>query len=528
MNIRKECYNILKLANDEETYVGEVLGNALRRMQFENKRDRAFLTKLTEGVVERRISLDYLIDKFSKKSPDADTRIILRMGIYQIKYMESVPDRAAISESVELCKAVGLEGRSGYVNALLRKVATLKEEKKLDSLLVSKMEVRYSTPKWICDMLVANYGKDNAKLILEDQFKDHDTVIRVNSLRVNIDKTQNESGIQKSESDSEVLKCESESEIQKSEFDSEVLKSEFDSGIQKSESEVLKSEFDSGILKSESESEILKSEFDFKIQKSEIKKKFEKAGVTVRDGLLSDRTLRISNYDSVTRLPGFRDGLFIVQDETSVYAIEHAGIKPGDRVLDMCASPGGKSLLAYEIAASNGTEAFVTSCDISDMKLEKIRENAERLGIPCGEGDIPAGIRILRRDALSEPAENEKESYDVVIADVPCSGLGVMGRKNDIKYNVTAESAKSLAEQGLKILKNASRYVNQSGRIIFSTCTINPQENERVVEAFLEGKDRVDKESPTENNSFKLLESRTFLQGIDGSDGFFYAVMERI
>ena len=436
MNIRNECYNILKAADEDNAFVGEVLGNALRRLQFSDKRDRAFLTKLTEGVVERRISLDYLIDKFSKKAPDADTRIILQMGIYQIRYMESVPDRAAISESVELCKEVGLDGRSGYVNALLRKVATLKEEKKLDSLLVSKMDVRYSTPKWICDLLVSSYGKDNAKLILEDQFKEHDTVIRVNSLKTTVE---------------------------------------------------------------------------------ELKERLTEKGVTVKDGILSKRTLRISNYDSITRLPGFRDGHFIVQDETSVYAIEHAGIKPGDKILDMCAAPGGKSLLAYELATAEDKAALVTSCDISDSKLEKIRENAERLGIPCGDGDIPAGIKLSERDA-TELIELEVGKYDVVISDVPCSGLGVMGRKNDIKYNVTAESAASLAEQGLKILKNASYYVNQTGTIIFSTCTINPKENEEVVRTFLEEE---------ECKNFEIADERTFLQGIDGSDGFYFCIIKK-
>lgn len=468
MNIREECFKILKKANDDGVFVAEVLGNALRVMQFADKRDRAFLTRLVEGTVERRISLDYLIDKFSKKAPDSDARIILRMGIYQIKYMESIPDRAAISESVELCKTVGLEGRSGYVNAVLRKVATLKEEKKLDSLLVSKMEVRYSTPKWICDLLVKNYGKDNAKLILEDQFKEHDTVIRINSLKTTVD---------------------------------------------------------------------------------EIKERLTSKGVTVKDGALSKRTLRISDYDSVTRLPGFRDGHFIVQDETSVYAIEHAGIKPGDRILDMCSAPGGKSLLAYELASSEEKAALVTSCDISEAKLEKIRENAERLGIPCGDGDIPAGIKLSKRDA-TEFIGSEAEKYDVVIADVPCSGLGVMGRKNDIKYNTTEEGAAALAKQGLKILTNASRYVNQNGRLIFSTCTINPEENERVVDAFLSSQktagesedsksekgdntDITDNTDNTDNtyardSEFELVESRTFLQGIDGSDGFFYAVLKKI
>ena len=183
MNSRMICFDILKKVEDSDIYVGELLDGALRTIQFSDKRDRAFITRLVEGVTERKYSLDFLIDKFSRKSPDPDVRIILRMGIYQIKYMDSVPDRAAISESVELTKELGYKGLSGFVNGLLRNVARAKDENKLDSYLVSRMDTRYSTPKWLCDFLVETYGKGEAKTILEDQFIEHDTVVRVNTLK---------------------------------------------------------------------------------------------------------------------------------------------------------------------------------------------------------------------------------------------------------------------------------------------------------------------------------------------------------
>ena len=445
MDTRKFSFDILKKIESEDVFVGEVLDMALRHLQFNDKRDRAFITRLVEGTVERKISLDFLIDKFSKNAPDVNTRIILRMGIYQIKYMESVPDRAAIDESVKLVKTIGLSGREGYVNAVLRKVAALKEEKKLDSLLVSRMDVRYSTPQWLCDLFVKEFGKDNAKLILEDQFAEHDTVVRINSLKTN---------------------------------------------------------------------------------KQELKKLFEEKGVIVKDGILSDRCLRISGYDSIRRLPGYKEGLFVIQDETSVYTVEHAGIKPGDKILDMCASPGGKSMLAYELATDGNVAGIVVSHDISKKKLEIIKENAERLGIPCHyeqseEAHIfQPGITVEWGDAteIDEHYVNlpEEDKFDVVIADVPCSGLGIIGRKNDIKYHMTPESLKSLANQGFTILSNASKYVKKGGRICFSTCTINPAENGGVVRAFLE-----------DDNEFSIVEERTFIQGIDGSDGFYYSILTR-
>ena len=451
MNSRMICFDILKKVEDSDIYVGELLDGALRTIQFSDKRDRAFITRLVEGVTERKYSLDFLIDKFSRKSPDPDVRIILRMGIYQIKYMDSVPDRAAISESVELTKELGYKGLSGFVNGLLRNVARAKDENKLDSYLVSRMDTRYSTPKWLCDFLVETYGKGEAKTILEDQFIEHDTVVRVNTL-----KTDRES----------------------------------------------------------------------------LRKLFEEKGIEVKDGVLSNRCLRISGYDSVRRLPGYNDGLFTVQDETSVYTVEHIGIKPGDRVLDMCASPGGKSMLAYEIATDDKNGGVIVSRDISESKIEKIRENAERLGISIYDDDEKtdiSGVRLEIGDAtvLDESIAGLKEDqkFDVVIADVPCSGLGIIGRKNDIKYHMSIEIMKELADQGLIILQNASNYVKKGGAICFSTCTINPSENGNVVRRFL---DNINNNTENASNmTFEIIEEKTFIQGIDGSDGFYFCILKK-
>ena len=466
MDIREIAYDILKKIEYEDLYVNDILHNALRRMQFSDKRDRAFLTRLVEGVTERRISLDYLIDKLStgKKKLKPDIRILLRMGIYQIRYMEAVPDRAAISETVELVKRSGYAGLSGFVNALLRKVSELSSEGKLDSFLVSRMDTRYSTPKWLCDFLVETYGKENAKLILEDQYKEHDTVIRVNLQKTSID---------------------------------ELKEKLLSKGLEVSGSN-------------------LKLEAD---QKEELDK----------------RVLRIAGYDSIPRLPGFRDGHFIIQDETSVYTILRAGIKPGDMIIDMCAAPGGKSLLAYELSADDEKCGLIISRDISEDKIEKIRENAERLGVPVSEDvvasghksgkDIPAGIKLEIKDATeldeefarrSSDTKDSDTKADVILVDVPCSGLGIIGRKNDIKYHTSPEAMKELAEQGLRILKNASHYVKQGGRICFSTCTINPGENQDVARAFLDSE---------EGSGYEIKEERTFLQGIDGSDGFYYCIL---
>lgn len=454
MNIRDLGFDILKKIEKEDVYVQNTLSDVLRRMQFADKRDRAFLTRLVEGVTERKLSLDYIIDKFSKnnkktgnktnnKTLKMDVRIILRMAIYQIRFMESVPDRAAISEAVSMTKARGYAGLAGFVNGLLRNVARAKEENRLDSFLMSRLEYRYSTPQWLCDFLVKNYGKEKAKLILEDQFKEHDTVIRVNTLKTDV---------------------------------------------------------------------------------GSLKEAFSEKGIITEPGIISDRCLRIRGYDIVKRLPGYNEGLFVVQDETSAYTVSRIGIKPGDKVLDLCAAPGGKSLLAYELAADDSERGIIVSRDVSDPKLDKILENAERLGIPVRyieDEKYEKGINLELSDATKLDSRiaslPEEMLFDVVIADVPCSGLGIIGRKNDIKYHMTPDILEKLSQQGLVILENAVHYVKKDGRICYSTCTINPKENEEVVNRFLGS-----------NSDFEKIEEKTFLQGIDGSDGFYFCILRRI
>ncbi len=443
MDVREISFDILRKIEEEDLYVSDVLGDRLRQLQFKDKRDRAFIKRLVEGVIERRISLDYLIDKLSKGKKRPDVRMLLRMGIYQIRYMDKVPDRAAISETVELAKKKGYAGLQGYINGVLRNVQKLCEEKRFDSYIVSSMETRFSTPKWLCDFLIKTYDKETALKILSDQFAEHDTVVRINSLKTDT---------------------------------------------------------------------------------AQLRDLFESRKVKTEEGkICPERCIRIKDYDMVKRLPGYREGLFSVQDETSVYAVSHIGIKPGDKVLDLCASPGGKTLLAYELTNNDGKCGLIYSRDISETKTEKIMENAERLEVPISSESIKQGVFLQISDA-TELDKNlvslpDEEKMDVVIADVPCSGLGIIGRKNDIKYHTSPEAMAELSDQGLKILKNASKYIKSSGRLCFSTCTINPGENGEVVRKFLEG---------PEGAGFQILEERTFLQGIDGSDGFYFCVLARI
>lgn len=176
-------------------------------------------------------------------------------------------------------------------------------------------------------------------------------------------------------------------------------------------------------------------------------------------------------------------------------------------VLELCAAPGGKSLYMAELLGERGR---VTARDLTVAKTDLIRENAERLGLE--------NVDVQERDAVCLDGDMIGRA-DIVIADVPCSGLGVMGHKNDIKYNVSEDGMKELSKLGKTILRNAVMYVKDGGVLMFSTCTINPGENGDVVHSYLE-------ENGT-SDGFKLIEERTFLQGIDPCDGFYYAILKK-
>lgn len=239
-----------------------------------------------------------------------------------------------------------------------------------------------------------------------------------------------------------------------------------------------------------------------KISKDELKQMISDSGITVESGEYDDKALLIRDYDFIKKVPGYRQGYFTVQDESSMCAVRAAGIKPGNTVIDVCAAPGGKTTCAAEYMNGEGT---IYSMDISEDKLELIEENVDRLGF--------TNVNISCHDAT---LSLDNMQADVVIADVPCSGLGIIGRKNDIKYRLTKEQLEELVSLQRRILDVVSGYVKKGGRLLFSTCTINPDENQENVKWFLE-----------KYKDFSMQEERLFLQGVDNCDGFYYAVLNR-
>ncbi len=226
-------------------------------------------------------------------------------------------------------------------------------------------------------------------------------------------------------------------------------------------------------------------------------------GVRLRQSKELPYVYLAENLENVSELPGFAEGKITVQDASSALAVEAAKIQKGDFVMDLCAAPGGKTILAAEFAGESG---HVLSRDVSEYKTDLIQENLNRMN--------SKNVEVQVYDATIHDAAKE-ESADVVLMDVPCSGLGVMGKKRDIKYHVTRESLQSITELQKKIVEAGWQYVKPGGVLLYSTCTIHDSEN-RQMAAWI-----------SENFPFVLEEERQLLPGTDETDGFYFARLRR-
>lgn len=390
INPRELVVDILLKVEKEDVFANEVISNVLKINQFIPKQTRAFMNKVAEGTVENQIRLDYIINQFSKTKVNKLKpliRVLLRMSVYQMMYLDRVPDSAVCDEAVKIARKKGFHNLTGFVNGVLRNISRKKDsivypEEKENKIL--SWSITYSMPEWLVEKFIKDFGEEKAKQILEAFTKERDTCIRVNTNR---------------------------------------------------------------------------------ISKEECREKLIKEQVTVYDGIYAKDSLRIQDYDYLSGLASFQEGDFNVQDESSQLVGEIANVKENSMVLDLCSAPGGKTLhIANELKGTG----LVIARDLTQKKIEYILENVKRMGYE--------NIKAEVFDALTFD-ETLREKADLVIADLPCSGLGILGRKKDIKYKVSKEQLLELKKMQRKMLELASGYVKKGGYLIYSTCTINPEEN---------------------------------------------------
>lgn len=420
VNVRYLVLELLLEILEQKEYSHVALQGALEKYQYLDRQDRAFLTRLTEGTIERLIELDAILHQFSKvpvKKMKPVIRTILRMSVYQLRYMDRIPDAAVCNEAVRLAEKKGFKGLKGFVNGVLRTIAREKYK-----LVFDDLSVKYSMPEWIVTQWTKEYGQQTAVKMLESQYTERPVTIRVNLS---------------------------------------------------------------------------------KISTETLKNRLESEGVTAHHVEGMDCALAISGYDHIRGIPSFQEGLFQVQDVSSMWVGLLAAPKRDDYCIDVCAAPGGKSLHLADLLQGTG---MVEARDLTDYKVELIKEHIARTGVQ--------NVKAVRMDAtLLDQASIEKA--DLVLADLPCSGLGVLGKKRDLKYRITPEQQEDLVRLQRRILDTIWQYVKPGKTLIYSTCTIHREENEGNVMWF------------TKQYPFLLKEQKLLLPGIDPWDGFYIAKLER-
>ena len=444
-NTREIVLDILLDVSRNGVYSHLAIRGALENYQYLSKRDRAFITKVAEGTIERQIEIDYIIDQFSSvpvRKMKPVVQEILRSAVYQIRFMGGVPDSAAVNEAVQLTQKRGFFNLKGFVNGVLRtivrdvdRVPYPDEEKEP----VRSLSIRYSMPEWLVTRWLDEFGPFVTKQMLEAFLTERPTTVRFKTNRIG---------------------------------------------------------------------------------KQEIIDSLTAQGVEVKRASYLPYAYQISNYNYLSALTAFRSGWIFTQDVSSMLVAEAAAPHQGGYVIDGCAAPGGKSL---HIADKMGGFGMVEARDLTPDKVALIADNVKRADL--------INIKPMVMDALTPDVMSE-EKADIVLADVPCSGLGIISRKSDIKYRVTPERIAELRELQRKILKNAASYVRKGGVLIYSTCTLTHEENIDNVRWFTENfafeTESLDPYLPAELR--RLTTAEGYLQlvpGLHDADGFFLARLRR-
>ncbi|MCC8065737.1 MAG: 16S rRNA (cytosine(967)-C(5))-methyltransferase RsmB, partial [Clostridiales bacterium] len=399
VNIREIALGIMMEITEEEAYSHVVLRETLEKYQYLEKRDRAFITRVVEGTLEHMIQMDYIIEQFSNVpvyNMKPLIRNLLRLSVYQLKYMDSVPDSAVCNEAVKLAQKKGFYNLKGFVNGVLRNTARRLSQVRYPDPgqePLHYLSVKYSFPIWMLNKWVEQFGYETTEKICRDSHMSKGTIVRCNLALASVE---------------------------------------------------------------------------------EIMQELSTQGITVKRHPWLDYALEISNYNYIGAVSAFRKGWIQVQDISSMLVAEIAAPNWGDYCIDVCAAPGGKSLHIADKLMGSG---YVEARDVSERKVQMMQENIER--------SEAINIRAMRMDATVLDEESRGKA-DIVLADVPCSGLGVIRKKQDIKYKMSEKQQQDIIQLQRQILSTVQEYVRPGGTLIYSTCTVGADENQYNIKWFLE------------------------------------------
>lgn len=441
---REEALKILIKVFEGKSYSNILIKNL---GQSFSSLDRAFITEMVYGTIKWKLRLDNIIDNLSNIKSDkisAGILNILRLGIYQIDFMDKVPQSAAVNECVKLAKKYGNPGAARYVNAILRNYI-----RKHDSIVYPDrgksigryLSVYYSFPLWMVERLIKDFGSSFTEEFLKSGNQVPDLTARVNNL---------------------------------------------------------------------------------KTDKESLKNMLLEKNIEVQDGIYVDDALILKGVPGIEYIEEYKKGYFTIQDQSSMLAAKILSPQAGDFIMDVCSAPGTKSTYMAEIMRNRGT---IMSGDISSSKLKLVSQNAKRLGIDiiktyCGDA----------RMCLDEYIEKA----DKVLIDAPCTGLGIMRKKPEIRWNRDIRDIDAIKSLQESILKTSSRYVKPGGVLVYSTCTVVKEENVEMIQKFVRENlnfrpedisnlvpSRLKKES-LKNGYIELYPN------VDNVDGFFIARLRRV
>ncbi len=414
--------------------------------------DRGLCQELVYGVVRWQRTLDWLIARRTGGRTQKTTlQVLLRLGLYQMLWLDRIPGHAAVNETVELARQLGCGPQSGFVNALLRGYARERDQarKELDDLKTTQPPLGHSHPDWLCERWQQRWGADKLRQLLEWNNTPPNIFARINTLRT-----------------------------------------------------------DAGRLV-----ELWRSE-----------------GVNYnlfrRNWLEENVVFELKSHPSLASLPSFQQGLFYVQDPGTLLAVRELDPRPGETILDFCAAPGGKTTYIAQLMQNRGR---LVARDTNPFRLQRLRENCERLGVSgvetsvAGGDEVDAWRRFLSRydqqGAIPNRAGSEsrapvqaEERFDRVLVDAPCSNTGVMRRRVDLRWRIRPEEIDRLRQVQHELLEDASVQTKPGGVLVYSTCSLEPEENGHVVKEYL-----------ANHPDFKLETERELFPFTDGVDGAYVA-----
>ena len=438
MKSRKLARQIIQRVLEEGAYSNLVLSNELNNIDIEDK-DKGLITEIVYGTLRRKRTLDVLIGNFVKDINLIDTTVlnILRVAIYQMYFLDKIPEYAACNEAVEEAKEVSLEA-SKLVNGILRNYMKDEKEIVVPGNRIDELAYKFSFQPWMIRLFIKQYGEERTMKLMAGLNETPKVTVRVN---------------------------------------------------------------------------------EFKAEYDEVYEKLEEIGYNIEDGYACPEAIAIKGGKGIEDNQLFKEGLITVQDESAMLVAPLLDLKEGDKVLDLCAAPGGKTTHIAELLANSGE---VSAFDLHENKLSLIEENAKRLGLN----------NIVCKAMDATKLNSDYISYgDKVLIDVPCSGLGIIRKKPEIKWNKTRQQLKDLVPIQREIMENAWQYLKPGGTLVYSTCTLNKEENEENLKWFLS------KHNDVEIEKIYIGNNNNFIYNGDGSltilpndsmDGFFIGKIKKI